>query len=852
MLSLLHRIALRYVLSSPLRAALIALGVSLGVALQIATRSASRSVAVSFTRMVEQVSGKADVTIANRQHGLSAELTGELVDVEGVSHAAALLEIPVRDPKSGRPMLILGMDFLGDPYFLAFDPEQEERPLIDDPLAFANDPRALLVSRALAQRRNLKVGDDFELMTSTGPAAFHVRGIIPDVGPAAAFDGQVAVMFLDAAQVSFGRGDRVDRIQVAFDREANRQAVLDRVRKVVGKRGEVELPEERRLRFIRLVRPLHAVLTLASVLALVVAMFLTYNAVGIAVAQRRMQIGIVRALGATRSTVVALFCLEAFLLAIPASALGVLVGRFLAHSMLEKTLPTIAIAQGYIPLRPQEPTIDAILILEAVATGTLATIVAAFVPALRAARVDPAITVRSGAQLEATRSLPRRPMAFAGLILMLLIAASTLLGSMEVGLVASVLVAAVVVLVTPELLVRFSSLATRLRVPIVLRLGITSISRDLRRSTVSVIALATAVTFGVALGVWISSMRHSVTAWFERSVTADLQITAGSPINDQYNVPFSDAILHEIEKTPGLSAALPYRVAAQSLQGLDLVLITTDTALHFALQQRLHRLWTTPDGETFSASGFAAQRRIALSETAARRLGRRAGDRLELETPQGPIAFEVHAVIDSRFVDRPAIVMDRRWLVEHWNESSVDSVSLFVTPGANVDAVAEAVRERLGGGQALFVVRSGEVERQLLKVVDDSFGYARSIEWITLVVALMGVMGTMLAVVLDRRRELGVFRALGATRLQVALAVTAEAGALGLAAAVLGIVCGALQGFVVLKGVTASADWDLEYMLPPLVLGRVAVLVVLSTVLAALMPAYRAARIEVTRAIGNQ
>lgn len=853
MLTLLHRIALRYVLSSPLRAALIALGVALGVALQIATRSASASVGVSFDRMVEQLSGKADATVVNQQNGLSSKLTAELLEVEGVEHAAPFLEIPVRDPKTGRPLMILGVDFLGDLHFLAFDTKGTERPVVEDPLAFANDPHALLISRTLAKRRGLRVGDEFELMTAEGRAPFLVRGIVEDTGPAAAFDGQVVVMFLDAAQVAFARGDRVDRIELAFAKDADREATLKRVRTMLGDRGEVELPKDRQQRFIKLLTPLHAVLTLASILALVVAMFLTYNAVGIAVAQRRVEIGIIRSLGAYRVTVTALFCVEALLLALPASVLGVFFGRVFARIMLEKTLPTIAMAQAYVPLRPPDPTISPRIVAEAIATGALATLVAAFVPALRAARVDPAITVRSGSSVESEKSLPKGFMALAGAGLSVLILASTATRSMSVGLVASIFVLGVVVLVTPGLLIALAHGVGRLRVPVVVRFGVSSVGRDLRRSSVSVIALASAVTFSVALGVWGASMKHSVTAWFERAVTADLSVTAGSPINDQYNVPFSDAVLPRLAGVPGLDAVLPYRTSSQSIRGFGLLVLGFDSKVHAAMLDRLHRSWTTTEGARFAPEGLAAGRRVALSESAARRLGYRTGDHIELDTPRGHVPFEVYAIVSRRFIDRPAILVDRKFLVELWGDRSVDSIDLFVSPHSDVSRVAEAVRERLGGGQALFVVRAGEVQRELLKVVDDSFGYARSIEWITLVVALMGVMGTMLAVVLDRRRELGVFRALGATRVQVALAVTSEAGALGLAAALLGVVCGALQGFIVLKGLVApSAEWDLEYVMPPIVVARVALLVIASTILAALLPAYRAARIEVTRAIVNE
>jgi putative ABC transport system permease protein len=259
------------------------------------------------------------------------------------------------------------------------------------------------------------------------------------------------------------------------------------------------------------------------------------------------------------------------------------------------------------------------------------------------------------------------------------------------------------------------------------------------------------------------------------------------------------------------------------------------------------------DGEPWKADRLVAGQRLSISESLARRLKKGPGDSLDLKMPSGSVPFVIDSVVGSRFMDRPSMIVDRAWLGTIAKDKSIDSVDLFVAPGANVDSVSEEVRKRLGGGDALYVFRSGEVKRHLWGVVDDAFSYARSIEWLSLVVALMGVTGTMLAVVLDRRRELGVQRAVGATRLQVALVIAAEAAALGIAATALGVSCGALQGFIVLRGIVgAASEWDLPFVLPLITVLRLFALVVGCSVLAALVPAYRASRVEVTRALGYE
>src|SRR5262245_39954531 len=156
----------------------------------------------AFGELVSRVAGRADLTIQSAGVGLSSEAVADVADVPGVAHAAATLEVTTQAPDLGESLLVLGVDLLGDLHFLPFQVNEGEQRVVSDPLAFVNDPTALLVSKRFATRHGLTQGSQVGLLTSAGKKVFHVRGVLDDSGPAAAFGGQVAVMFLDAAQVS--------------------------------------------------------------------------------------------------------------------------------------------------------------------------------------------------------------------------------------------------------------------------------------------------------------------------------------------------------------------------------------------------------------------------------------------------------------------------------------------------------------------------------------------------------------------------------------------------------------------------------------------------------------------------
>ena len=211
---LIRELSLRHLVGAPFRSFLVVVGIALGVAVFVAARATSAGMLASFGELVERVAGRADLMVVGDQSGVDGQLVADVAAVPGVSHAAAALEVTTHFADDQQSLLILGVDFLGDTHFLPFEAEGGQD-VVSDPLAFANDPTAILITETLAQRRKLDVGGEIELLTAEGVKTFNVRGVLSDSGPAASFGGQVAVMFLDAAQVSFARGTLVDRIDAA-------------------------------------------------------------------------------------------------------------------------------------------------------------------------------------------------------------------------------------------------------------------------------------------------------------------------------------------------------------------------------------------------------------------------------------------------------------------------------------------------------------------------------------------------------------------------------------------------------------------------------------------------------------
>jgi putative ABC transport system permease protein len=484
-------------------------------------------------------------------------------------------------------------------------------------------------------------------------------------------------------------------------------------------------------------------------------------------------------------------------------------------------------------------------------------VMAAFIPARRGAVMDPVHALRPSAVLAPASSLPYRLLGIAGLALIAFSWVPATLWPKVGGALAILLSVCGAALIAPAVVVVLRRLLVspaEATLGISGRLGLDNVERNLGRSSINVLALMVAVSMSVSVSGWLASFEKSLKSWFEQLTAADLTITAGSPFVDRRHVPLTPDCLARIAEVDGVAEAHAFRTIEQRIGDKTVSLIAGDTESFLRQAKRKDRMWKILDGrEPIGAGEMVEKPLVVLGENAAQRLGLKAGDKISLASPTGVHTFTVRAVVVDYSSEHGAVFMDRRFYVEHWKDSALDAVNVYLKDGADTEAAAEQVREKLGGGEALFVTKTSDMEKQFLALLEKSFSYSRSLELIVLVIALMGVIGTMVSAVLDRMREIGMIRAIGATRAQLLRSLVVEAAFLGFCAAVGGVAVGAFQTVLFLQTLGVEAlGWHLDYVFPLSGALRIGSLVILTSAAAGILPGMRAARMEIRDALAYE
>ncbi|HET6344882.1 MAG TPA: FtsX-like permease family protein, partial [Myxococcota bacterium] len=691
-------------------------------------------------------------------------------------------------------------------------------------------------------------GASLELVTPAGTRVFTVKDVLRDDGPAQAYGGSLVIMYLDAAQLVFARAGRYDRIDVALSPHVPRDEAERAIAAVVGEGVPVAAPARRSQRVVASMARFRVGLQVVSVLALVVSMLMIYNTVGIAVAQRRREIGVLRALGLLKREVRRLFVAEAVLLACVGAALGVALGRGLAHIVLERLQHTVS--NLYVDLNLKTAEVSPWVVAGGVMVCLLTTALSAYLPSREAAATPPALAMHRGPP--SVLPTPRARVGAIGAALLYALTAVLVFVDLpgppdlrgEVSMMVSLAAAASLVPATLEI---FSRVVRR---PLAVLLGVLgqmaadNLRREGSRAIVTVAALTVGLSLALGSATFVNGFERSVDAWIKEAVPADLFVTGSAPLS-QGNVRLPAELEGAFRTLPYTYAMEPVTVRKTPFRDLRISILAPD------LSVRLRRAKLQLRGGTLPAPDATPDERIIfVSDNLAYRTGLKAGDTMELPTPSGRKSYRVQAVYVDYTSDSGTVLLDRRWYVRDFQDDTVDSYEFYFADGRDIQPARQLLLERYGAAHDLYIVTNAQLRNQAQGIVRDTFRVTSAMSILAVIVALLGVVNTLIGAVIDRTRELGVLRALGFTRLQVVQLFVYEAVLLAACAGLLAAVSGSLLGLMFIEVVaTRTTGWSIGYYPPYGYQATVLLLALVAGGVAAIAPAWRGARRPITQAL---
>ena len=839
-MSLLTVSSLRYLATHRWQFALSIVGVALGVAVVVSVDLAGSSAQRAFEISRDVVTGSTTHQIVGGPNGVPEALFTRLRTELGMRRAAPVVEgfvvFVIEDEAESptrRPLRLLGVDPFSD---TPFRPGMQTGPTQIDLSAFLTRPNAVLMSRPTAVSLGVGVGDTFAVEAAGRTPLIFVAGVVDVAGTAAAALDGLLVADIATVQDVLGQPGSLTRIDLIFDQTAAGDAALAAVRRALPSSVQIVSAQARNETARQMTHAFRVNLTALSLLALVCGVFLVYNTMSFSVVQRRQMIGTMRAIGVTRREVFGLLLAEAVAVGLVGTIAGIVVGIGIGRGLL--TLVTQTINDLYFVVSVRDLAVSPVSLIKGMGLGLGGTLLAALAPSIEATAAPPrAVLMRS--QVEARAH--RRALPAAALGVVFLLAGGLILALSGRDLVLSF--AALFVTIAGFALLTPAAVLLSMRVayyPMVLmfgplgRISVRGVTASLSRTSVAIAALTIAVSVTIGVGVMIDSFRGTVVRWLDDVLVADLYVVPLGASRGTLDVDTRD----RLADVPGAQQINTIRgVNLPTVDGGRTRLMVVD------IDERGEAGLSFASGDPDVAlAAFRTGGAVLVTEPYAYRHEVDVGSSIELLTDTGMREFSVAGVYYNYASEEGLVAISRATYERFWDDRSISGFSVYVDDDADLQATAEEIRRALGDRDV--DIRSNRALRQAaLEVFDRTFLITSVLRLLVVLVAATGVLSALLALQLERGREVGVLRALGLTPAEVWRLNTSQCGLMGLVAGTLALPIGlALAAVMVFVINRRSFGWTLEMEIAPAILVQAVAIALLAALLAGLYPSFRMAR----------
>jgi putative ABC transport system permease protein len=831
------RHVLRYALRHKALAVINILSVALGVSVYLAVQIANRSATAAFRAGIDVVAGRANIEV----HGtLDDSLFPKLREIPGVTAATPLVERVVTLPDwPGEYLHVLGVDPFTNSSFENFKVSKSGRESFDADAWFGN-PMSLAVATKFADAHKLKRGDSIRVQFGERK----IDLVLGSVLEAKDGDSRFAAMDIGWAQELFGLQGKLTEVLFQISDPNHPEPVLERIRQLVPPDAVVQAPGERSGQVEHLLSGFELNLTALSMISLLVGTFLIYNTVTASVVRRRSEVGILRALGASRAKIRWLFLGEAAIYGMIGSVAGCVGGVLMSNFLVRAVSKTVTnlyvlttIDHFYLPFW-QIPVV--------LLAGMGSVFVGAFVPANAGANLAPLRALSMGVLIERSERPRMVWIVLSGGCLLAAFGTSALAlsGFRIAGFLAAFFTLIGFCSLSPYVTHQFGTWAGWIfRYLLLPRLAARNLVRSLYRHSITIAALASALAMLVSVSIMIYSFRQTVDRWLERRLVADVFVApaANEIVGFENFVP--EGFLSFLRSRPEVELADTFRYLTASANGAPVFLgIITGSNRN------------VPDfvgGENAKRyEAFRLADRVTISEPLARRLKVKRGETVTIATPAGPRSFQVAGVFYDYSRDSGVMLMQRANFEKYWHDSRVNSVALYLRPGTNIKKMIETVRTGYANARDYAIYSNRALREEVVAVFNQTFAVTQILRLIAVLVAVIGIALNFTVLVKEREREIGTLRALGVSRRKVRGLILWESLLVGMMAVLLGVIAGIALSVVLTEVINkAFFGWTIPLQIPWDQLLWTPIWLLPAAVLASLFPATQASRRNIIDAV---
>jgi len=834
----LWNVGWRYLLRNPLQTGLMVLGIVLGVAVVTAIDLANVSASRAFDLSTEAISGRTTHQIVGGPQGIEESIYVDLRRSGITRDIAPVIASYVWSPELGSQYLqLLGIDPFAEGPFRDYvgrlnseDSEQADLGL------FLTMPNAVLISDSLSAQFDVEVGDQIPIDVGGKLKQVVITGLIATSRSENSPLNNLMVADIAAAQELTEKVGTLSHIDLVV--ESDNSEKLAQIRELLPEGARIQSVGTSSENIREMTRAFQVNLTALSLLALLVGMFLIYNTMTFSVVRRRPLFGILRSIGVLKGEVFGLIIKESVLLGLIGSTLGMLVGVLLSKGAILIVSETIN--DLYFVSNVRGSAIPPFNLAKGMILGLVATLTASIFPALEAAKSQPRNAInRSVLEFKAHRMRDLSAIIGIPVLLLGIGGLSFPTDSLFISFISTLITVIGFAMFTPLLLsiiMRAAKVILKSIFGFLGRLAPQTLIQSASRTSVAIAALMIAISVSIGMSLMVGSFRHTVDLWLGQTLQGDIYVFSPGVTANEPSTEIDARALELIRSRPEFTRISELRsVVIDSPAGAIRVGAINDNPYE---EPDLYMQSVGSPEETWQAMEAGG---VTVAEPLAQRLDIDSlDDALVLYSDTGPQSFPVVGIYRDYSSSQGTMLMARNIYDQYWDDPNVTDIGLWLREGEDPAAMLDELNAQLGPVQRLIIRQNERLKERALEIFDQAFAITYALQLLAIIVAFVGIVSALLAMQLDRAREIGILRAIGLSVRQVWGLVMLETGLMGAMAGLLAMPVGYGLSLILIFIINKRAfGWTLQMELEWLPFLTAFIVALGAALMAGLYPALR-------------